>query len=221
MSLHPLLASRGVHNFESCEQQNSIKSLRNDVDFLGPLIIGIGCTGRSGVRLAHLVLVVGDPRLPNAHQPERMLPLCGRGEGLRQDVGGLPISTHINEVKLFLLKLLLHPLETNVLGLVGIPHCRRVSSVHHRNLSLVIFHELHLIELWKMGFQTVDVCRRKAPLNIAIPDFINLFVNTCENRVLWFRVLGLGFTPAFCDNSSKTPNCSNKANIGIPSALKT
>ena len=43
-----------------------------------------------------------------------------------------------------------------------------------------------------MSFQTIYVCRRKSPLNVAIPDLINLFVDSCENRVIWHCVLGLG-----------------------------
>ena len=89
--------------------------------------------------------------------------------GLRQDVGGLPVSTDVNEVKLFLLKLLLHPLETNILGLIGIPHRRRVSSVHDCSWSLIIFHELHLIELRKWAFNTLMFAAER-PLSIAMFD---------------------------------------------------
>ena len=57
----------------------------------------------------------------NAHQPQSVL---------GQDVGGLPVSPNIDKVELFFLELLLHPFETDILGLVGIPHSRRISGAH-------------------------------------------------------------------------------------------
>ena len=72
--------------------------------------------------MARLRLVVGlNPSLPHAHQPQSVL---------GQDVGGLPVSPNIDKVELFFLELLLHPFETDILGLVGISHSRRISGAH-------------------------------------------------------------------------------------------
>ena len=67
---------------------------------------------------------------------------------------------------------------------------------------LILFHELHLIKFRKIGFQSNDVCGRKAPLNIAIPDLVNLFVNPSKNRIILFRGVWLGVCPSLLRQSS-------------------
>ena len=142
--------------------------------------------------MAHLGLVGVDPSLSNGHQPQSMFPFSWGSKRFCKDVSCLPIGANINEVKLFLLKLLFHPFKTDVLSFVGVPHGGGITGAHHSYRSLIIFHELHLIELRKMGLQTIDICRRKAPLNIAIPDFIDLFVDTSKNRITLFGDVWLG-----------------------------
>ena len=79
------------------------KAFEMILDFCGPPDRWHWLHRQVGNLLSAPRFVIGNQRLPNAHQPECMLPLGGWSKRLREDVSGLLISTHINEVELFLL----------------------------------------------------------------------------------------------------------------------